>query len=77
MRGAGAEARAELQTPIEGLATENLGVDGALEFRETVEALWGRPFRQPIEVAIEPSDEAVRARCDVYDDFSRGHRLVA
>jgi hypothetical protein len=46
MRGAYTEARAELQTSIEGLATENFGVGGALEFRETVEALGSRPFRQ-------------------------------
>src|SRR5215470_13755017 len=34
------EARAHLQTPVEGLAAEDLGIGGALEFREAVEALW-------------------------------------
>ncbi|MGE5834079.1 MAG: hypothetical protein ACM4AI_06340 [Acidobacteriota bacterium] len=40
VRGARAEARAHLKTPVEGLAAEDLGVDGPLELRETVEALW-------------------------------------
>src|SRR5215472_88629 len=56
------EARAHLQTPVEGFAAEDFGIGGALEFRETVEALWSWPFRQPIEIAISSSHVAVRAR---------------
>jgi len=67
------EARAHLQTPVEGLAAEDLGIGGALEFRETVEALWSRPFRQPIEIAIWSSHVAVRARRNIHDDFSLWH----
>ena len=32
------EAPAHLQTPVEGLAAEDLGIGGPLDFRETVEA---------------------------------------
>jgi hypothetical protein len=67
------EARAHLQTPVEGLAAEDLGIGGALEFRETVEALWSWPFRQPIEIAIGSSHVAVRARRNIDDDFSLWH----
>jgi hypothetical protein len=67
------EMRAHLQTPVEGLAAEDLGIGGALEFRETVEALWSWPFRQPIEIAIGSSHEAVRARRKIDDDFSLWH----
>src|SRR5216684_7702367 len=67
------EARAHLQTPVEGLAAEDLGIGGALEFRETVEALWSWPFRQPIEIAIWSSHVAVRARRNIHDDFSLWH----
>jgi hypothetical protein len=35
VHGISTEARAHLQTPVEGLAAEDLGIDGALEFRET------------------------------------------
>jgi hypothetical protein len=75
VRGTRAEARAHLQTPVEGLATEDLGVDGALEFRQTVEALLSRPTRQPIQVAIEPSDVTVCACRDVDDDLPRRHDI--
>src|SRR5215510_3637866 len=68
-----AEARAHLQTPVEGLAAEYLGIDGTLEFREAVEALWSRPFRQPIEIAIGSSHVAVRARRNIHDDLSLWH----
>src|SRR5215470_10071372 len=37
VRRACTEARAQLETSLEGLAAENFGIDGALEFRETVE----------------------------------------
>ena len=67
------EARAHLQTPVEGLAAKYLGIGGALEFRETVEAAWSRPFGQPIEIAIASSHVAVRARRNVHDDFSLCH----
>jgi len=67
------EACAHLQTPVEGLAAEDLGIGGALEFRETVEALWSWPFRQPIEIAIGSSHVAVRARRNIDDDFSLWH----
>ena len=67
------EARAHLQTPIEGLAAEDLGIGGALEFRETVKALWSRPFRQPIEIAIGSSNVAIHAGRDIDDDFSLCH----
>ena len=67
------EARAHLQTHVEGLAAEDLGIGGALEFRETVEALWSRPFRQPIEIAIGSSHVAIRARRNIDDDFSIWH----
>src|SRR5262245_21974520 len=70
VHGACAEARAHLQTPVKGLAAEYLGIDGALEFRETVEALWSRPFSQPIEIAIRSSHVAVRARRNIHDDLS-------
>src|SRR5260370_5703520 len=39
VHGIRAEARAHLQTPGEGLASEALGIGGALEFPETVQAL--------------------------------------
>src|SRR5262249_12850558 len=67
------KARAHLQTPVEGLAAEDLGIGGARELRETVETPWSRPFRQPIEIAIRPSHVAVRARRDIDDDFSLWH----
>jgi hypothetical protein len=35
VHGTFTEARAHLQTPVEGLAAEDLGIGGALEFRET------------------------------------------
>jgi hypothetical protein len=73
MRGTRTEAGAQLQTPIEGLAAENLGVGGAFEFRQTVKALDRRPFRQLIEIAIESSDEAVCTRRYVHDDLSLAH----
>jgi len=73
VQGSRTEARAHLQTPVEGFAAEDLGIGGALELRETVEALWGWPFRQPIEIAIWSSHEAVRARRNVHDDFSLWH----
>src|SRR5512142_1037921 len=59
-----AELRPQLKTPLEGLAAEDLGINGALEFRDAVEALWSRPFRQPIEIAVRSSDVAVRAGRD-------------
>ena len=43
---------AHLQTPDEGLATEDLGIRGALEFREAVEALWSRPLGQLTRFAV-------------------------
>src|SRR5207249_5573245 len=67
------EARTHLQTPVEGLAAEDLGIGGALEFRKTVEALWSWPFRQPIEIAIGSSHVAVRARRNIDDDLSLWH----
>jgi hypothetical protein len=67
------EARAHLQTPVKGLAAEDLGIGGALEFRETVEALWSRPFRQPIEIAIGSSHVAIRARRNIHNDSSLWH----
>ncbi len=67
------EARAHLQTPVEGLAAEDLGVGGALEFRESIKAVGSWPFRQPIEIAIRSSHVAVRARGNVHDDFSLWH----
>jgi len=70
VHGSRTEARAHLQTPVEGLTAEDLGIGGALEFWETVEALWRRPFRQPIEIAIWSSHVAVHARRNVHDDFS-------
>ena len=73
MHGICTEARAHLQTPVEGLAAEDLGIGGALEFRETVEALWSRPFRQPIEIAIGSSHVAIRARRNIHDDSSLRH----
>ena len=73
MHGSRTEARAHLQTPVEGLAAEDLGIGGALEFRETVEAFWSRPFRQPVEIAIGSSHVAVRARRNIHDDFSLWH----
>src|SRR5215472_10707872 len=39
VHGIRTEARAHLQTSVEGLAAEDLGIGRALEFRETVEAL--------------------------------------
>src|SRR5215467_13862676 len=73
VHGIRSEARAHLQTPVEGLAAEDLGIGGALEFRETVEALWSWPFRQPIEIAIGSSHVAVCARRNINDDFSLLH----
>src|SRR5262245_19347741 len=67
------EARAQLPTPVERLAAENLGIDGALKVRQTVEAFWSRPFCEPIEIAVGPGHVAVRARRDVHDGFSLGH----
>jgi hypothetical protein len=62
MHGICTEARAHLQTPVEGLTADDFYIDGALEFRETVEALWSRSFRQPIDIATGSSHVAVRAR---------------
>src|SRR5215472_6876171 len=75
VHGIRTEARAHLQTPVEGLAAEDLGIGGALEFRETVEALWSRPFRQPVEISIASSHVAVRARRNIHDEFSLGHDI--
>jgi hypothetical protein len=46
------------------------------KLRETVEALWSLPSRQPIEIAIYPSDIAVRARGDIDYDLSLWHRSI-
>lgn len=73
MRGTRTEARAKLQTPIVSRAAENLSVGGAFEFRQTIKASDRRPFRQPIEIAIGPSDEAVCTRRYVHDDLSLAH----
>src|SRR5215472_1429974 len=73
VHGIRTEARAHLQTSVEGLAAEDLGIGGALEFRETVEALWSWAFRQPIEIAIGSSHVAIRARRNIDDDFSLLH----
>ena len=73
MLGAGSEAGAQLEAPLERLATEDLGVDGALEFRETVEVPRRRPGGQPVEVAIRARHEAVGARRDVHDDLAPRH----
>src|SRR5437868_5835469 len=73
MHGTCTEERAHLHTAVEGLAAEDLGISGALEFRETVEALWNRPFGQPIEIAIHSSHVAVRAGRNIHDDFSLWH----
>src|SRR5947207_7379660 len=70
VHGTFTEARAQLETPVEGLAAEDLGIDGALEFRQTVEALWSRPFGQPIEIAIRASHVAVCTGGDIHDNFS-------
>jgi len=64
------EARTHLQASVEGLAAEDLGIGGALEFRESVEVLWSWPLRQPAEIAIGSSHVAVRARRNIDDDFS-------
>ncbi len=66
MHGLCTEPSAHLQTPVEGLAAENLGVRGALEFRQTVKTLWSRSFGQPTEIAIGPSHVAVRARRNIF-----------
>jgi len=71
-----AEACAHLHTYVEGLATENLGIDGTRKLRETVEALWSWPPRQPIQIAIAPSDIPVRARGDMDYDLSLWHRSI-
>jgi len=73
VHGTFAEAGPHLQTPVVGLAAEDLGIAGALEFRETIEAFWSWPFRQPIEIAIGSSHLAVRARRNIDDDFSHWH----
>ena len=70
-----AKARAHLHTQVEGLAAENLGVNGARKFRQTVEALWGRTSCQPIKIAIGSSDVAVRAGRNIDDDFSLWHNV--
>src|SRR5947209_6818728 len=67
------EACAHLETPVEGLAAEDFGIGGALEFRQTVEALWSRPIRQPIEIAVWTRHVAVRARRNIHDDLSLCH----
>lgn len=73
VHGTCTEARAHLQTPVESLAAEDLGIGGELEFREAVEALWGWPFRQPIEIAIRSSHVTVRTGRNIDDDFSPLH----
>ena len=65
-----AERRTHVYTKVERLAAENLGIDGAREFRQTVEAFGRRPIRQPIEIAIRSSDVAVGARRNVDNDSS-------
>src|SRR5947209_4358420 len=60
-----AKARTHLHTLVEGFAAKDLGVDGAREFRQTVEAFGSRTPRQPIEIAIRSSDVAVSARRNI------------
>ena len=69
-----AEVRAHLDTQVESLSTENLRVDRAHEFWQTVKTLRRRPIRQPVEVAVRSSDVTISARRDVNDDFSLRHR---
>ncbi len=73
VHGIRAEMRAQLQTPVEGLAAEDLRVGGALEFGETVKTLGSRTFGQLIEIAIRPSDVAIGAGRDIHDDSSLRH----
>ena len=67
------ERSAHLHAEIESLAPKNLGIDRAGEFRQTVKALWRWSCREPIEIAIWSSDVAVRAGCDIDNDFSLWH----
>src|SRR3984957_13960198 len=69
-----AEVRAHLDTQVECLSTENLRVDRAHEFWQTVKTLRRRPIRQPVDVAVRSSDVTINARRDVNDDFSLPHR---
>src|SRR5919204_498152 len=43
-------ARSKLQTTLEGLAAENLGINRALEFGQAVKPFWRGPPRQPIKI---------------------------
>jgi hypothetical protein len=67
------EARAHLDAPVECLTAEDLGIDGPRKLGQTVEALWSRPARQPVETAIGAGDVAVSARRDVDDNLSSSH----
>src|SRR5437660_2170478 len=69
-----AEVRAHLDTQVESLSTENLRVDRAHEFWQTVKTFRRRPIRQPLDVAVRASDVTISARRDVNDDFSLRHR---
>jgi hypothetical protein len=65
-----AEVRAEFETPVECLATDDLGVDRANELRHTVEPFRGRPAREPVEVSVGAGNVAVSACCDMDDNLS-------
>src|SRR5258708_40065133 len=65
-----AEGCAHLDTQVEGLATEELGVDRAREFRHAVEPFRGGPTREPVQAAVGTGDVAVSACCGMGDDLS-------
>ena len=64
------ERCAHLDTQVERLAAEELGVDRARKFWHAVEPFRGGPTREPVEAAVGPGDVAVSACCDVDDDLS-------
>ena len=66
----GRKVRAHPDTQIESVSTENLGVDGAHEFRQTVKSFRRRPICQPVEIAVRSSDVTISARRNVNDDLS-------
>ena len=67
------EARAHLDTQVECLSAENLRVDRAHEFWQTIKTFRRRTIRQPVDVSVRSSDVTISARRDVNDDFSLRH----
>src|SRR5258708_7467047 len=65
-----AEGCAHLDTQVQGLATEELGVGRARGLRHAVDPFRGGPTREPVQAAGGAGGVAVSACCDMDDDLS-------